>query len=83
MSKLFAIGRIAFAALALALFAPGLYAQSERAGEKRPAGPRAEAGNPEIGLFIIVGAIGFFILVAWLFSRTMDDGGRGPDRTLL
>lgn len=83
MPMVFARARAAFAAAVFALLVPGLYAQSER-----PAGMATDpapppAGDFDLGLLIIIGAIGFFILVAWLFSRTGDDGGRGPDRNLL
>ena len=95
MFTLITWGRILFAALALAAFSPSISAQHSSAQAGRPtaqapsrtrtteAGDQPRSGDPDLGMLIIVGAIGFFILVAWIFSRTGDDGGRGPDRTLL
>ncbi len=86
-------GRILLASLALAAFTPYISAQTGRSTTQtstptrtRTTEPTAEqprAGDPDLGMVIIVGCIGFFILVAWIFSRTGDDGSRGPDRTLL
>jgi hypothetical protein len=87
MFTLITWGRILLASLALAVFTPYMPAQSNRSPattrQSEPATEATPAGDPEFGMLIIVGAIGFFILVAWIFSRTGDDGGRGPDRTLL
>lgn len=67
--------RAVLAALVLAVFAPAADATrttatrlAETAAEDRPA-----AGSPEFGLLIILGAVGFLILVAWLFARVGDD----------
>ena len=68
--------------LVLATLAPYALARTTKPSPSTDSN-RTPAGDPDLGLLIIVGAIGFFILVAWIFSRTGDDGGRGPDRTLL
>ena len=81
MMTILARGRTLLAALVLALLAP--YALATTKPTQSTGSARTPAGDPELGLLIILGAIGFFILVAWIFSRTGDDGGRGPDRTLL
>jgi hypothetical protein len=41
------------------------------------------AGNPQMGLLIIAGIIGFLILVAWLLTRVSEEGRQGDDRSLL
>ena len=95
MSTLITWGRILLASLALAAFTPYISAQTGRSTTQTqtstPARTRTteataeqpRAGDPDLGMVIIVGCIGFFVLVAWIFSRTGDDGSRGPDRTLL
>ena len=45
--------------------------------EKQP------AGSPEMGVLIIIGVVGFFVLVAWVFSRVGDDTSSPGDRTLI
>ena len=72
-------GRALVAALIPVLLAPALLAATE-ASPHSEAG-RAPAGNPELGMLIILGAIGFFILLAWIFAR-MGDGGKSADNTL-
>lgn len=93
MFTLITWGRILLASLALAAFTPYVFAQTKqpptqssvpaRKQTTETASEQARAGDPDLGMVIIVGCIGFFILVAWVFSRIGDDGGRGPDRTLL
>ena len=73
--------RARFAALMLALLGPCIGAAAGQ--PPAPASDRGAAGDPMLGMLIILGAIGFFILLAWIFSRMGDDGGHGPDRTLL
>jgi hypothetical protein len=43
----------------------------------------APAGNPQLGMFIIAGIIGFLILVAWLLTRVSEESHQGDDRSLL
>jgi hypothetical protein len=86
----FTWGRILLAALALTTLNPCAFATG-RSSTSRTTEPTYEttteppppAGDPNLGILIIVGVVAFLILVAWIFSRTGDDGGRGPDRTLL
>lgn len=80
MLTIIARGRslVALSVALLALFAVAAAEQPET-----PASTRAPAGDPTLGMIIILGAIVFFIILAWIFSRMGDDGGRGPDRTLL
>jgi hypothetical protein len=47
-------------------------------GEERP-----RAGSPEFGVLIILGAVAFIVVVAWLISRIGDDSGPRDDRSLL
>jgi hypothetical protein len=44
-------------------------------------GEQLPAGNPFLGVLIIIGIIGFLIFVAWLFSRVGEGSGRS-DGTL-
>jgi len=81
MLTILARSRALVAALLVALLVPCLSAATEQT--QTPASSRAPAGDPTRGMVIILGAIAFFIFLAWIFSRMGDDGGRGPDRTLL
>ena len=88
MSTLITWGRTVFAALALAALVPytSAFGQPSTSTSRTPtteATERVPAGDPILGVLIIVGIIGFLVVVAWIFSRAGDDGGRGPDRTLL
>lgn len=72
--------RTLIAAVALAVLAPSAVADrtaptsaSARANATDPAEDRPPAGSPEFGLLIILGAVGFLIFVAWLFTRVGDD----------
>jgi hypothetical protein len=57
---------------------------------RSPATSRAEevvgqpqrAGSPEFGILIIIGAVGFVILVAWLLARVTDDSRSSGDTTI-
>lgn len=82
MLRVIAWVRAILALLVLAFLVPAAYAKTTKPSPSTDS-DRVPSGDPDLGLLIIVGAIGFFILVAWIFSRTGDDGGRGPDRTLL
>lgn len=81
MITILARGRALFAAIFLMFVAPCAIAAAEPSRTSSP--DRAPAGDPALGMLIILGGIGFFIILAWIFSRMGDDGGRGPDRTLL
>lgn len=85
MSNITARGRALLAALLLGLFAPAAAAtdRSTAAADPTPASARTTAdegagpvkpvaGSPELGVVIIIGAVGFLVFVAWLFSRTSD-----------
>ncbi len=81
--------RALFAALALTLFAPTVTAENANPPEKNtarstssshsPGSGRSTAeephrtGSPEFGVLIIIGVVGFIILVAWLIARIGDD----------
>ena len=80
MVKVIADVRYVVVALVLALVPTIALAQST--GRTGAAGADA-AGDSDFGLLIIVGVIGLIVLVAWLISRMGDDGGRGPDHTML
>jgi hypothetical protein len=82
MSTLITWGRILFAALALTALMPCARALGQSSETQTPT-TNPPAGDPAFGVLIIVGIIGLLVVVAWIFSRTGDDGGRGPDRTLL
>jgi hypothetical protein len=88
--------RVLLAALALALWPPPIVAsgltttQSQATASARTTSAASEtreripAGSPELGVLIIIGLVGFLVLVAWIFARVGDDSRRGPsDRTLL
>jgi hypothetical protein len=69
-------------ALVLALATPHALAQAT--GRSIPETPKRQAaGDSDFGWLIILGLVGLFILIAWLISRMGDDGGRGPDHTML
>jgi hypothetical protein len=40
---------------------------------------RPQAGSPEFGVLIIVGAVGFLIFVAWVFSRVGEGNSSQAD----
>jgi hypothetical protein len=80
MSTIIARGRALLAALLLGLFTPVAAATPQATATKalidEGAGPvKPPAGSPELGLLIIIGAVGFFVLVAWLFSRAGEAEG--------
>jgi hypothetical protein len=77
--------RVLFAGLVLTLFAPhaGASGDSPSTSPLTHDAGRTPSGDPDLGWLIIIGAVAFLVLVAWIFSRTGDDGSRGPDRTLL
>ena len=81
MVALIARGRSLLSALSVALLTPCAFAAADPS--RSPRSDRAPAGDPMMGMLIILGGIAFFIVLAWIFSRMGDDGGRGPDRTLL
>jgi hypothetical protein len=78
MVKAIADIRYLVAALVLALLPAIALAQSSGG-----AGDPGAAGDSDFGLLIIAGVIGLIVVVAWLISRMGDDGGRGPDHTML
>ena len=43
---------------------------------------KPRAGSPEMGVLIILGAVGFLVFVAWVFSRVGDES-TGGDRSLV
>lgn len=43
---------------------------------------REPAGNPLLGALVIVGIVGFLILVAWIFSRIGESNNRHSDSIL-
>jgi hypothetical protein len=79
MVKVIADVRYFVAALVLALVPAFALAQSS----SRSGASGGGAGDADFGLLIIVGLVGLFVVVAWLISRMGDDGGRGPDHTML
>jgi hypothetical protein len=81
MLTILARSRALVTTMLVALLVPCLSAAAEQS--QTPDANRAPAGDPMLGMVIILGAIAFFIVLAWIFSRMGDDGGRGPDRTLL
>ena len=87
MSNIIAWGRALLAALLLGLFIPAADAGPQstatgdrtvtttRTAEDEGAGPvKPPAGSPELGMLIIIGAVGFLVVVAWLFSRAGESG---------
>ena len=82
MVKVLADVRFLFAALVLALVPALALAQATARSTARGA-EGMPAGDSDFGLLLIVGLIGFVVVVAWLISRMGDDGGRGPDHTML
>ena len=80
MVKVIADVRYFVAALVLALVPAFALAQSTGRSSGNGA---ATAGDADFGLLIIAGVIGLIVLVAWIIARMGDDGGRGPDHTML
>jgi hypothetical protein len=78
MTKTIADLRYLISALVLALVPAFALAQSTGSADDS-----GTAGDSGFGLLIIAGVIGLIVLVAWLISRMGDDGGRGPDHTML
>ena len=81
MLRFIEVSRFLLAALVMAL--AGSFARAMPEREPEPMPNRAPAGDPMVGMLIILGGIVFFILLAWVFSRMGDDGGKGPDHTML
>jgi hypothetical protein len=81
MVRLIEVSRFLLVALVTALV--GSFARAMPKGEREPMPNRAPGGDPMLGMLIILGGIVFFILLAWVFSRMGDDGGKGPDHTML
>lgn len=65
--------RALLAAVALAVFAPAALATDTRRAIDAADG-HPPSGSPEFGILIVIGIVGFLVLVAWLFSRVGDDG---------
>ena len=63
--------------LVLATLAPYALARTTKPSPSTDSN-RTPAGDPIWGFSSSSALIGFFILVAWIFSRMGDDGGRGP-----
>jgi hypothetical protein len=40
------------------------------------------AGNPMLGMLIIIGVVAFLVLLAWIFSRIGEGNSRQADSTL-
>lgn len=47
-----------------------------------PAPERERAGNPIMGVMIIILMVGFLVFVAWIFSRVGSGQSRSSDNTL-
>jgi len=73
--------RYLLTALLLALATPHTLAQAT--GRSPAETASHHAGDADFGWLLILGLVGLFILIAWLISRMGDDGGRGPDHTML
>jgi hypothetical protein len=84
-------GRILLVALMLFIAAPMTSAQQTASKTRTTdtthttetsAEPRQPAGSPEFGFLIIIGIVGFVILVAWIFSRAGEGGSRQGSHTM-
>lgn len=73
--------RFLLVVLTLALLISDATAMESTANETTATDP--PAGNPEFGLLIIAGLIGFLILVTWLFSRVSDTSHGTSDKSIL
>jgi hypothetical protein len=82
MVKILADVRCLVVALALALVPSLALAQSTARSTSTGSNPNP-AGDADFGLLLILGLVALFVLIAWLISRMGDDGGRGPDHTML
>jgi hypothetical protein len=91
MSILRTWGRSLLLALSLLVIAPEAFAarhtsRSPTTDVSRTDSPytaeRQPAGSPEFGVIIIVGIVGFVVLLAWIFSRVGEGNSRAGDNTL-
>ena len=89
MSAIVTAMRILLVGLTLTLFAPVALANAATTFPTVKSTALAEpvekprAGSPEMGVLIIIGAVGFLVLVAWIFSRVGDDNRPGGDRSMV
>jgi hypothetical protein len=89
--------RALLAALALAVFTPVVSADSpstEKSAQRNtgPDRPRTTSrsdtdekrptGSPEFGILILIGAVGFIILIAWIIARLGDDNRPRSDKVV-
>jgi hypothetical protein len=87
--------RALLAAAAISLFVPAAVAnvadplpsgtapsRTETAKANDAAEEHQRNGSPELGILILIGAVAFIILVAWLIARVGDDSHRGGETSL-
>jgi hypothetical protein len=95
MATIITWGRVLLVAILFALFTPMVEASSRATASKNQPGPTARskstepegaeavkpsAGSPELGVVIILGAVGVLVFFAWLFTR-VGQGGRSDGLT--
>jgi hypothetical protein len=94
MFTLIRYSRLLLTLLVLAVFTAPLAAAPHTSAGRTPSSEPGESlpaaaveqqppASPEMGLLIIIGVVGFLVLVAWLIARVGDDNRNGGDHTLL
>ena len=51
-------------------------------GADTPPAEHVRAGNPIMGVVIVIGVVAFLIFVAWIFSRISEGHGRTSDNSM-
>jgi hypothetical protein len=75
--------RMLLAGLVLAFSATAAMANASAATRaETPAADKQPAGSPEMGVLIVIGVVGFLVLLAWIVSRIGDDS-RSGDTSLI
>jgi hypothetical protein len=91
VSAIFNTLRVLLVGLVLSVFAPVAFATGTNTLPRSANGTtsaeplpveKPRAGSPEMGVLIILGAVGFLVFVAWVFSRVGDES-TGGDRSLV
>jgi hypothetical protein len=97
MLTILAWSRALLAALLLAVFTPVMSAdptttdkstqrstgaERTRTTSRSDTDDRRPTGSPEFGILILIGAVGFIILIAWIIARVGDDNRPRGDKVV-
>jgi hypothetical protein len=97
MLTIVAWSRALLAALVLAAFTPVMSADpptTDKSSQRNTSSDRPRTtsrsetddkrptGSPEFGILILIGAVGFIILIAWIIARVGDDNRPRSDKVV-